>query len=60
VTRGWQRQVRDRKHRRGRKIDPAWANRTLLVRGYDTLSAAKTRLEHVFAADDPTQELSAA
>ena len=61
VTRVRQRLVRDREHRRGRKIDPAWANRRLLLRGYDTLSTrAKARLEHVFAADDPTFELSAA
>ena len=47
--------------RRGRKVDPAWANRMLLLRGYDTLSArAKARLQTVFATDDPTQELSAA
>jgi transposase len=45
----------------GRKIDPAWAHRTLLLRGYDTLSArARARLEMVFASDDPTDELSAA
>jgi transposase len=61
VTKVRQRLVRDREQRRGRKIDPAWANRMLLLRGYDTLSArAKARLEHVFAVDDPTQELSAA
>jgi transposase len=47
--------------RRGRKIDPAWAHRTLLLRGYDTLSErAKDRLDAVFASDDPTDELSAA
>jgi len=61
VTKVRQRLVRDREQRRGRKIDPAWANRMLLLRGYDTLSArAKARLEHVFAVDDTTQELSAA
>ena len=61
VTRVRQRLIREREQRRGRKIDPAWANRTLLLRGYDTLSArARTRLDHVFAVDDPTQELSAA
>ena len=61
VTRVRQRLVRDREQRRGRKVDPAWANRTLLLRGYDTLSAAgKARLEMVFAIDDPTDELSAA
>jgi transposase len=61
VTRIRQRLVRDREHRRGRKIDPAWANRILLLRGYDTLSArGKARLQMVFDLDDPTQELSAA
>jgi transposase len=61
VTRVRQRLVCDREQRRGRKIDPAWANRMLLLRGYDTLSArAKARLDRVFAVDDPTCELSAA
>ena len=60
VTRVRQRLVRDRAHRRGRLVDPAWANRLLLLRGYDTLSArAKARLDMVFATDDPTQELGA-
>ena len=39
VTRVRQRLVREREQRRGRKVDPAWAHRTLLLRGYDTLSA---------------------
>ncbi|MDP9250837.1 MAG: transposase, partial [Chloroflexota bacterium] len=61
MTRVRQRLVRDREQRRGRKIDPAWANRILLLRGYDTLSVrARARLEAVFATDDPTDELSAA
>ena len=61
VTRVRQRLVRDREQRRGRKVDPAWANRTLLLRGYDTLSEkAKARLQTVFDLDDPTDELSAA
>jgi len=61
VTRVRQRLVRDREHRRGRSIDPAWAHRTLLLRGYDTLSQrGRARLQTVFAADDPTDELSAA
>jgi transposase len=61
VTRVRQRLIRDREDRRGRKIDPAWANRRLLLRGYDTLSPqARARLEVVFATDDPTDELSAA
>jgi transposase len=61
VTRVRQRLIRDREQRRGRKIDPAWANRILLLRGYDTLSVrARARLDTVFATDDPTDELSAA
>jgi transposase len=61
VTRVRQRLVREREQRRGRKVDPAWANRRLLLRGYDTLSpGARLRLEAVFATDDPTDELSAA
>jgi len=61
LTRVRQRLVRDREQRRGRLVDPAWANRMLLLRGYDTLSArAKTRLEWVFTTDDPTHELAAA
>jgi transposase len=61
LTRVRQRLIRDREHRRGRKIDPAWANRRLLLRGYDTLSErARARLQAVFDNDDPTEELSAA
>jgi transposase len=61
VTRVRQRLIREREQRRGRKVDPAWANRRLLLRGYDTLSPrAKARLDAVFDSDDPTDELSAA
>ena len=61
VTKVRQRLVRERAQRRGRNLDPAWAHRTLLLRGYDTLSArARTRLDAVFTSDDPTDELSAA
>jgi transposase len=61
LTRVRQRLIRQREHRRGRKIDPAWANRRLLLRGYDTLSPqARARLQAVFETDDPTEELSAA
>jgi transposase len=61
VTRVRQRLVREREQRRGRKVDPAWAHRTLLLRGYDTLTEkAKARLQTVFTGDDPTDELSAA
>jgi len=34
LTRVRQRLVRDREQRRGRLVDPAWANRMLLLRGY--------------------------
>jgi transposase len=61
VTRVRQRLVREREHRRGRKVDPAWAHRTLLLRGYDTLSKrGRAKLQTVFDVDDPTDELSAA
>ena len=61
LTRVRQRLAQQRHARRGRKIDPAWAHRTLLLRGYDTLSTrARARLEQVFATDDPTGELGAA
>jgi len=51
----------DRHERRGRKVDPAWAHRLLLLRGYDTLSEyGKARLEQILSSDDPTREVSAA
>ena len=51
----------DRHDRRGRKSDLAWAHRLLLLRGYDTLSPrARDKLVGVLAADDPTNEISAA
>ncbi|WP_245703278.1 ISL3 family transposase [Raineyella antarctica] len=56
-----QRLAQQRHARRGRKVDPAWAHRMLLLRGYDTLSPrGRARLEQVFATDDPTGELGAA
>lgn len=56
-----QRLVRDHKGRRGRLVDPAWANRRLLLRGANTLSPGGwARLEKVFRTDDPTDELGAA
>ena len=56
-----QRLAREQKQRRGRLIDPSWANRRLLLRGADTLTErAWARLWAVFAADDPTDELGAA
>lgn len=61
VTTVRQRLARTHRGRRGRKDDPAWAHRMLLLRGGDTLTPrAWDRLETVFAADDPTDELSAA
>ncbi len=61
LTRVRQRLVQQHHQRRGRKTDPAWAHRTLLLRGYDTLTQrARRRLEEVFASDDPTGELGAA
>ncbi|MFH5823127.1 ISL3 family transposase [Georgenia sp. AZ-5] len=56
-----QRLAREHKGRRGRLVDPSWANRKLLLRGADTLSQRGwDRLEKVFRSDDPTDELSAA
>ena len=47
--------------RRGRSIDPVWANRRLLLRAGDTLSdRARNRLSTVFATDDATGKLKAA
>ncbi len=53
-----QRCAREQHDRRGRALDPAWANRRLLLRGADTLSErAWARLQNVFAIDDPTRQL---
>ncbi|MBP2408468.1 ISL3 family transposase [Brachybacterium fresconis] len=61
VTTIRQRLARTHRGRRGRKDDPAWAHRMLLLRGGDTLTPrAWERLEDVFRTDDPTDELSAA
>lgn len=61
VTTVRQRLSRTHRGRRGRKDDPAWAHRMLLLRGGDTLAPrAWERLEAVFRTDDPTDELSAA
>ncbi|MEW1819276.1 transposase [Arthrobacter sp. NPDC080031] len=47
--------------RRGRTIDPVWANRRLLLRAGNTLSdSARDRLSTVFATDDVTGKLQAA
>ena len=56
-----QRVVRDRTGRRGRGIDPAWANRRLLLRAGNTLGPrALARLKATLRADDPTDEIGAA
>ena len=52
---------KDTHDRRGRKTDPAWAHRVLLLRGYDTVSArGRDKLADILASDDPTHEISAA
>jgi len=61
VTAVRQRCAREHKGRRGRLIDPSWANRRLLLRAADTLTAAGwARLEATLRADDPTDEIGAA
>jgi len=61
VTQVRQRVAREQLGHRGRKNDPAWAHRLLLLRAGDRLSErAMDRLSRVFAHDDPTDELGAA
>lgn len=61
LTQTRQRLSREHKQRRGRAIDPSWANRRLLLRAGNTLSApGLARLEATFRSDDPTDEISAA
>jgi transposase len=61
VTHVRQRVIREAKGRRGRGMDPAWANRRLLLRAGDTLGPkALTRLKTTLRADDPTDEIGAA
>ena len=56
-----QRVAHEQHDRRGRKTDPAWAHRRLLLRAGDTLSpAALRRLTTVLSTDDPSGQLSAA
>ena len=51
----------DIRGRRGRRVDPAWAHRLLLLRGYDSLSPrGRAKLKTVLAVDDPTDEIGAA
>ncbi len=61
LTKVRQRLTRQVNERRGRLIDPSWANRHLLLRGADTLSPnGWTRLEKTFRSDDPTGQLETA
>ena len=61
VTTVRQRVSREQHGRRGRKNDPVWAHRMLLLRAGDRLSLrALRRLQDVFDRDDPTDEISAA
>jgi transposase len=56
-----QRVAREQLGRRGRKADPAWAHRQLLLTAGDRLSQrGLARLKHVLAVDDPTNEIGAA
>jgi transposase len=51
----------DRHDRRGRASDLTWANRLLLMRGYDSLSErGRAKLTAVLSSDDPTHEIGAA
>ncbi len=61
VTDVRQRVQREQHGHRGRKTDPAWAHRRLLLRAGDTLSPkALARLQDVLDRDDPTNEIGAA
>ena len=61
VTEVRQRVVRETHRRRGRRTDPAWAHRRLLLRAGNRLSSrALRRLAFVLERDDPTNEIGAA
>ena len=61
VTEVRQRVAREQLGRRGRKADPAWAHRRLLLAAGDRLSPrGLDRLEAVLRRDDPTDEIGAA
>ncbi len=61
VTDVRQRVAREQLGRRGRKADPAWAHRLLLLPAGDRLSPpARRRLASVLHRDDPTNEIGAA
>lgn len=56
-----QRVAREQLGRRGRKADPAWAHRRLLLRAGDRLGRhGLQRLRRVLRHDDPTDEIGAA
>ena len=60
VTEARQRLSQEIRGRRGRAVDPGWANRRLLLRAADTLSdRGRARLRTVFDTDDPTGQLQA-
>ena len=61
VTEVRQQAAREQLGRRGRRADPAWAHRRLLLTAGDRLSArGQARLRHVLAVDDPSNEIGAA
>jgi transposase len=61
VTEVRQRVAREQLGRRGRRYDPAWVNRRLLLRAGDRLSTrALARLADTLRLDDPTEEIAAA
>ena len=61
VTEVRQRVAREQYGRRGRKADPAWAHRRLLLAAGDRLGQhGLARLRQVLAVDDPTNEIGAA
>ena len=56
-----QRAAHQQHDRRGRKADPAWAHRRLLLRAGDQLRLkALARLKAVLDSDDPTSQIGAA
>ena len=60
VTEVRQRVAREQLGRRGRRYDPAWVNRRLLLRAGDRLSTrALARLADTLRRDDPTEEIAA-
>lgn len=61
VTEVRQRVARKQLGRRGRRVDPAWAHRRLLLAAGNRLSRrGLARLTHVLAVDDPSNEIGAA